>query len=55
MGKHDREHRGDGEWPKDKPLPKDALRDDWKDDSGSHSAGKQEAGRQDDDEQDDEK
>lgn len=21
MGKHDREHKGDGTWPKDKPLP----------------------------------
>jgi hypothetical protein len=32
VGKHDRENQSDGEWPKDKPLPKD----DRKDDGGRH-------------------
>lgn len=50
MGKHDREHQGDGAWPKDKPLPKDDVRDDWKDDGeGRHSTGKQNDDKQDDD------
>jgi hypothetical protein len=48
MGKHDREHKGDGAWPKDKPL----LEDDWvqRDDGGKHSPGKQDTDKRDDDE-----
>jgi hypothetical protein len=47
MGKHDREKDQDGQWPEDKPLPKD----DWgkKDDSGKHSGGKRDDDKQDDD------
>jgi len=48
MGKHDREHQGDGAWPKDKPLPEG----DWvqKDDGGKHSPGKETDKRDDDEE-----
>ncbi len=35
MGKHDREPQGDGQWPKDKPLPKAP-----KDDGGKHDKDK---------------
>jgi hypothetical protein len=49
MGKHDREHQGDGAWPKDKPLPKDDVRDDGKDEGGRHSTGQQDDDKQDDD------
>ncbi|MGH3923602.1 MAG: hypothetical protein ACRDTT_12170 [Pseudonocardiaceae bacterium] len=49
MGRHDREHQSDGAWPKDKSLPKDDIRDDWKDDGGRHNVDEQDDGKQDDD------
>ena len=41
MGRHDREHQGDGRW--DKPIPKEDRRDD----GGKHDADKRDTGKHD--------
>ena len=47
MGKHDRDHRGDGQWGRG--VPRDDVRDNPKDDGGKHGADKKDDDKKDDD------
>jgi hypothetical protein len=49
MGQHDRDNTKDGYWPK--PVPKDDVRDEPKDNHGRHSAEKPEQDKKDQDEE----